>query len=173
MAANGIEAADRIEQTRPGIAILDVRMPQLGGIGLARRLARSTPETAVILYTGMADRALAIEALDIGVRGFVLKEAPVGDLLRAINTIAEGRSYVDPVIGAVIVETPERIPQLLQREREILRLLADGCSNEEVGRRLFIATATVRTYVRRTMEKLDADTRTQAVAVALRQALIS
>jgi DNA-binding NarL/FixJ family response regulator len=148
-------------------------MPQLSGIEVARRLVRTAPETAVILYTGMADRALVIEALDAGVRGFVLKEAPVADLLRAINTIAAGGSYVDPVIGAVIASTPERIPQLTQREREILRMLADGCSNEEAGRSLFIAPDTVRTYIRRAMRKLDADTRTQAVAVALRQSLIS
>jgi two-component system, NarL family, response regulator LiaR len=77
------------------------------------------------------------------------------------------------VIGAVIAGAPDNIPQLSPREREILRLLAEGCSNEEAGRRLFIATATVRTYLGRIMEKLDADTRTQAVAVALRQSLIS
>jgi DNA-binding NarL/FixJ family response regulator len=172
-ASNGVDAADRIAKAKPGVAILDIRMPQLSGIEVARRLARTTPETAVILYTGMAERPLVIEALDIGVRGFVLKEAPVADLMRAINTIGAGGSYVDPVIGAVIAGAPDNIPQLSPREREILRLLAEGCSNEEAGRRLFIATATVRTYLGRIMEKLDADTRTQAVAVALRQSLIS
>ena len=116
-----------------------------------------------------------MEALDAGARGFVLKEAPLPDLVRAVETVAHGGSYVDPVLAGVIAsaEAAGRIPKVTQREREILRLLADGLTNEEIGKELFISPETVRTHVRKAMAKLDADTRTQAVATALRQSLIA
>jgi len=173
-AVDGEEALEKLEQRKPQVALVDVRMPRLGGIELARRAARSTPGTAVILYTGYGDRALLTEALDAGVRGFVLKEAPLEDLRRAVQIVAGGGQYVDPVLaGTLAVAAGERAPQLTQREREVLRLLAEGLSNEEIGKRLFISPETVRTHVRKAMEKLDADTRTQAVANALRRHLIA
>ena len=94
---------------------------------------------------------------------------------RAVQTVAEGGTYVDPVLAGVLA-TPsvtDGLPELTRREREVLRLLADGLANEEIGKRLFISPETVRTHVRKAMGKLDADTRTQAVATALRQSLIS
>jgi Response regulator containing a CheY-like receiver domain and an HTH DNA-binding domain len=105
----------------------------------------------------------------------VLKEAPLPDLVRAVETVAEGKTYVDPVLAGVIAsaEMTKQIPSLTQREREVLRLLADGLSNEEIGKRLFISPETVRTHVRKAMAKLEADTRTEAVATALRQSLIT
>jgi len=89
--------------------------------------------------------------------------------------VAEGGTYVDPVLAGALAapETAARLPTLTQREREVLRLLADGNNNEAVGKKLFIAPDTVRTHVRKAMRKLEADTRTQAVAKALRQSLIS
>ena len=174
-ARDGQEAAAKIEQTRPAVALLDIRMPGLNGVEVARRVARSTPQTAIVLYTGFGDEALLTEALDVGIRGFVLKEAPLVDLVRAIETVAAGGIYVDPVLGGLIATAhAERVgPQLTQRERDVLRLLADGLANEAIGRRLFISPETVRTHVRKAMAKLDADTRTQAVAVALRRQLIA
>jgi DNA-binding NarL/FixJ family response regulator len=173
-ATSGNEALEKIETRRPTVALVDLRMPGLGGIELARRAAKSAPETAFILYTGYGDKALLTEALDAGVGGFVLKEAPLGDLLRAIQIVAGGGKYVDAVLaGTLAVAAGEKVPQLTQRERDVLRLLADGHSNEEIGKRLFISPETVRTHVRKAMDKLDADTRTQAVAVALRNQLIA
>jgi DNA-binding NarL/FixJ family response regulator len=173
-ARDGEEALEKLELRRPAVALVDVRMPRVGGIELARRAARSTPDTAILLYTGYGDRALLTEALDAGVRGFVLKEAPMEDLVRAIETVAAGGSYVDPVLaGTLAAASVETIPQLTQREREVLRLLADGLTNEEMGKRLFISAETVRTHIRKAMAKLDADTRTQAVAKALRQHVIA
>jgi DNA-binding NarL/FixJ family response regulator len=136
---------------------------------------RSAPETAVLLYTGYGDRALLTEALDAGVQGFVLKEAPMDDLLRAVQAVANGGTYVDPVLAGTLAASSVggNVPQLTQRERDVLRLLADGLSNEEIGKRLFISAETVRTHVRKAMDKLDADTRTQAVARALRDRLIA
>jgi DNA-binding NarL/FixJ family response regulator len=173
-ARDGEEALEKIEQRKPQVALVDVRMPKLGGIEVARLALRSTPETGIILYTGYGDRAQLTEALDAGVRGFVLKEAPMEDLLRALQSVATGGTYVDPVLaGALASSMGARVPQLTQRERDVLRLLADGLANEEIGKRLFISAETVRTHVRKAMDKLDADTRTQAVARALRDQLIS
>jgi len=95
--------------------------------------------------------------------------------VRAVERVAAGEAYVDPVLAGVLVSThlSDRVPSLTQREREVLRLLADGLANEEIGKNLHISPETVRTHVRKAMAKLDADTRTQAVATALRQSIIS
>jgi DNA-binding NarL/FixJ family response regulator len=174
-AHDGEEALARIEERNPRVALVDVRMPKLGGIELARRAQRSAPDTAILLYTGYGDRALLTEALDAGVSGFVLKEAPMDDLVRAVRAVASGGTYVDPVLAGTLATSSvgNKLPQLTQREREVLRLLADGLANEEIGKKLFISAETVRTHVRKAMGKLDADTRTQAVARALRDHLIS
>jgi DNA-binding NarL/FixJ family response regulator len=174
-ARDGEEALEKIEQRKPQVALVDVRMPKLGGIELTRRAQRSTPETSILLYTGYGDRALLTEALDAGVRGFVLKEAPMDDLLRALQSVASGGTYVDPVLAGTLAASSigNKLPELTQRERDVLRLLADGLANEEIGKRLYISAETVRTHVRKAMDKLDADTRTQAVARALRDRLIA
>jgi DNA-binding NarL/FixJ family response regulator len=173
-ARDGEEALEKLEQRKPDAALVDIRMPKLGGIELARRASRLVPETSIVLYTGYGDRAQLTEALDAGVRGFVLKEAPMDDLIRALLAVARGGTYVDPVLAGTLASSMgSTSPQLTQRERDVLRLLADGLSNEEIGKRLFISAETVRTHVRKAMDKLDADTRTQAVARALRDQLIS
>ena len=174
-AGDGESAARLIENTKPDVAILDVRMPKRSGIELARELSESQSPVKVILYTGDADRARLLEALDAGARGFLLKEAPLDDLLRAIEIVLRGGTYVDPGLNSTLIgaEATSRLPLLTQREREILRLLADGMRDVDVAKRLFLSPHTVRTHVRNAMEKLDADTRTQAVATALRQSLIT
>jgi DNA-binding NarL/FixJ family response regulator len=174
-ARDGEEALEKIEQHRPTVALVDLRMPRMSGIELARSVGRSVPGTAVVLYTAFGERALLTEALDAGVRGFLLKEAPLSDLVRAVEMVAGGQTYVDPGLAGVLAtsESAAKATKITQREREVLRLLADGLTNEEIGKRLFISPETVRTHVRKAMGKLDADTRTQAVATALRQSLIA
>ena len=173
-AADGQDALEQIEAKQPRVALVDVRMPRLSGIELAKRAATVAPNTSIVFYTAYGDRALLSEALDVGARGFVLKEAPLPDLVRAVERVAAGEAYVDPVLAGILVSAQsDKVPSLTQREREVLRLLADGLSNEEIGKRLFISPETVRTHVRKAMAKLDSDTRTQAVATALRQSLIS
>ena len=174
-ARTGTDALAQIEQHLPRVALLDLRMPGLSGMDIARRVARAAPETAVILYTAFGDRALLTEAMDAGARGFVLKEAPLAEVVRAVELVASGRTYVDPVLAGVLssASATDKIPNLTHRERDVLRLLADGLSNDAIGKSLFISHETVRTHVRKAMAKLDADTRTQAVATALRQSLIS
>jgi DNA-binding NarL/FixJ family response regulator len=174
-AADGQDALAQIEAKKPAVALVDVRMPRLSGIEVAKRAAVSSPDTSIVFYTAYGDRALLSEALDVGARGFVLKEAPLTDLVRAVERVAGGEAYVDPVLAGVLVSSnaADKLPTLTQREREVLRHLSDGLSNEEIGKQLFISPETVRTHVRKAMAKLEADTRTQAVAIALRQSLIS
>ena len=141
---------------------------------MAREAAVVAPDTAIVVYTAYGDLAILSEALDAGVRGFVLKEAPLADLVRALERVVRGEAYIDPVLaGALVNGRADQVASLTQREREVLRMLADGHSNEEIGKRLHISPETVRTHVRKAMAKLDADTRTQAVAIALRQSIIS
>ena len=164
-----------IEAEAPDVAILDLRMPPFGGIDIARGLVESQSKTVVLLYTAHAERALLLEALDAGARGFLLKEAPLEDLARAIRLVCGGGTYIDPALTGIVAgpESAVRLPHLTPREREVLRLLADGMRNEQVGAELGISPLTVRTHVKNAMDKLAADTRTEAVASALRQSLIS
>jgi DNA-binding NarL/FixJ family response regulator len=174
-AVDGEDALTKIEKFKPTVALVDIRMPRLSGVDVTKRAARVAPDTAVLLYSGYGDQALLMEAIDAGARGFLLKEAPLLDLHRAIETVAAGGTYVDPVLAGVLAtaEVAQKLPSLTQRERDVLRLLADGNKNEEIGKALFISPETVRTHVRKAMNKLEADTRTEAVAKALRQQLIS
>lgn len=174
-AADGRSAVEAVTRERPDVAVLDVQMPRLSGIEVARAVSTAAPETAIVFYTAFGDRALLAEALEVGARGFVLKEAPLQDLVRAVERVAGGEAYVDPVLAGILVSarTMSQVSALTQREREVLRLLADGHANDAIGTELGISVETVRTHIRKAMDKLDADTRTHAVATALRQSLIS
>jgi DNA-binding NarL/FixJ family response regulator len=172
-ARNGQEALDEVRERRPDLALLDLVLPRLSGTETARCIVREVPETAVVVYTGYADEPRLLEALDAGARGFLSKDAPLEELARAIEIVASGRTYVDASLAPTLVR-PETmsIPQLTARERDVLRLLSDGLRTEEVARRLFISPETVRTHLRKAMDKLEAETRTQAVAEALRKSII-
>ena len=170
-ATEGESALDAVKRHKPDVAVINVRMPGLSGIEVARKVRL---DTAVVLYTGYRDRTLVVDGLDAGIRAFVLKEAPADDLIRAITLASDGGLYVDPMLVDVLV-SPEAAAQLTMitpRERDVLRLLADGMRNKEIGERLSIAPDTARMHIRNVMKKLDADTRTHAVALALRQSLI-
>jgi two-component system, NarL family, nitrate/nitrite response regulator NarL len=166
---DGDDALAAIREHRPEVAIVDVRMPGLHGVALAREAAELT---AVVLYTGYGDASLVLEALAVGVRGFVLKEAPLAELVRAAECVAAGGIYVDPVLVGCVVGDRDARGRLTPREREVLCLLADGKRNEEIGNELRIAAETTRVHIRNAMRKLGAETRTQAVATALRKSLI-
>lgn len=174
-AADGRQAAAVIVAERPHVALVDLHMPYLSGIEVARAVAEQAPDTAFVFYTAFGDRAMLAEALEVGARGFVLKEAPLDDLRRAVERVAAGEAYVDPVLAGLLVgaQVAQQAPALTDRERSVLRLLADGRSNDAIAAELGISTETVRTHLRKAMTKLDADTRTQAVATALRHSLIS
>jgi DNA-binding NarL/FixJ family response regulator len=173
-ARQGHEALAKIETERPVLAILDLHMPGLNGIEVTRLAAQSAPETAVILYTAEAEIEIVREALAAGVRGFVLKGAPLADITRAIEMVVDGDVYIDPALVAGLHHSEEASrPQLTSREHEVLVLLADGLSYEEMSRVLGISPETARTHVRKAVEKLGARTRPHALAIALRESLIS
>jgi DNA-binding NarL/FixJ family response regulator len=173
-AHEGGDALAKIESHKPDIALIDLSMPGLEGVEVIRRARRSSPGTAAILYTGHATTPIVDEALDAGARGLVLKGAPLPDLVRALEVVASGSIYIDAVLaGGLATKRFTEAPELSKREREILRLLSHGLTNEEIGKELFISPETVRTHVRRAIAKLGAKTRTQAVAIALRKGLIS
>jgi len=173
-AGDGETALQVIEEVKPEIALLDIRMPGLGGIDVAARLNAMASPTSVVLYTAYPERALLLASLDAGVRGFILKEAPLDEMVRAIRIVAGGGSYIDAALAGVLAgpATNERMLTLTKRERDVLRLLAEGMRDEQAGRTLSISPLTVRTHVQHAMAKLKCDTRTQAVAVALRESLI-
>ena len=174
-AVDGGRALQLIDDLGPGVAVLDIRMPEPNGIEIARRLSAAGSDTAVILYTAAGERSVLLEALDAGARGFLLKEAPLDDLARAIRIVAGGGTYVDPALAGLLAgpQAAERLHTLTKREREVLRLLADGMRNIQVAEELSISPLTVRSHVKKAMDKLEADTRTQAVALALRESLIT
>ena len=173
-AGDGDEALALIEAQRRDVAVLDLRMPGLPGAAVIRRVARTTPQSACLVYSGFGDAAILNEVLDAGARGYVLKDAPLDALVRALGTVASGGMYVDPALADVLIKAmPARELGLTPRERDVLRLLADGHSNESIGRELFISPDTARTQLGTAMAKLGVSTRTQAVAAALRHELIS
>ena len=173
-AGNGDEAVALVESQRPELVVLDIRMPALNGSAVLRRVARTTPQSSCVVYSGFGDAAVLNEVLDAGARGYVLKEAPLEALVRALHTVSGGSMYIDPALADVLIRAiPGRDLGLTARERDVLRLLADGHSNESIGRELFISPDTARTQLGTAMAKLGVSTRTQAVAAALRHELIS
>src|SRR4051812_5679333 len=127
-APDGARALESVVALKPRVCIADVRMPKLDGLELARKLAKEAPETSVLLYSGISDRGLVSDALDAGARGFALKDAPLDDLGRAVDTIAAGGLYVEPRPAAALPSSPRggggEGPS--QREREGVPLLPPG-----------------------------------------------
>ena len=170
-AADGNAAVTLAKRRRPNVVILDVRMPVMDGLAAAKAIAAEVPETSVLMFTAFAERSLLTRGLEAGAKGYILKEAPHQTLVRAIQKVADGDGYVDPALMPALL-SKERENMLTAREREILQLLADGMSNADVAQQLFISQETVKSHVRHILAKLEAETRTQAVAIALREAMI-
>lgn len=174
-ARDGEEALAAVAEHQPQVCLADVKMPRLDGLQLAQRVSAASSTTAVLLYSGVSDPALVSDALDAGALGFALKDAPLDDIIRAIQSVARGDLYVDPVLAATLAvnRRGDERRALSAREREVLRMLAEGGSYAEIGSALFLSPDTVRAHAQRAMTKLGARTRTQAVAVAMRQAMIA
>jgi DNA-binding NarL/FixJ family response regulator len=147
-------------------------MPQMDGIEATEEIVARVPDTRVLVFTAYSERALLQRGLESGAHGYVLKETPHETLLKAIEKVAGGETFVDPALIPSLTTGRDGQEILTQREREILQLLADGMSNAEVAQRLFISQETVKSHVRHILAKLEAETRTQAVAIALREAMI-
>jgi DNA-binding NarL/FixJ family response regulator len=171
-AADGASAVALAQRRRPNVVIMDVRMPGMDGLAATKEITDTVPETHVLIFTAYSERSLLGRGLESGARGYILKEAPHQTLLRAIEKVAAGEGYVDPALMPSFLNGKDRDEMLTAREREILQLLADGMSNADVAGRLFISQETVKSHVRHILAKLEASTRTHAVATALRQAII-
>jgi DNA-binding NarL/FixJ family response regulator len=154
----------------PDVVIVDPRGAG-GEVGtLVEQLSRELG-SAIVVFTSNGGARLLSESLKAGVKGYVRKDSPPEDLVRAIRAAHSGEFYVDPALSSTIVlEEGDRT--LTARQREILQMLADGMQTEAVAKRLGLSTETVRTHTKRILAKLHADTRTQAVAIAIRNGLI-
>jgi len=164
---DGPRALALAQSEQPELALVDYRMPRLSGAELIAALHDAAPATRICVYTADADEQLAREALAAGASALVLKEAPLGELARALEAILAGESYLDPALA------PAGPGPLTGREVAVLELLAEGLPHEEIGRRLGISAETVRSHLRKACDRLGATTRTQAVAKALRMGLIT
>jgi DNA-binding NarL/FixJ family response regulator len=174
-AYDGRAALRAARASAPDVALVDFRMPQLGGTELVRQLRAACPETRVAVYTAETDPAVVTAVLTAGADAVVLKESPVTDLVRALRSVLSGRPYVDAALATAAIEGRTRVgpaPELTPRELEVLTLLAEGLSHEAIGRRLDIGAETVRTHARKAADRLGARTRTQAVASAIRLRLL-
>ncbi len=174
VARDGAEAVALAVEHAPDVALVDYRMPKLGGAELVERIRAEAPGTKVIVYTAEMGDGLARDAIGAGASGIVLKEAPLVDVLRALEAATAGRTYVDPALAGMALLKPRNGGTVLTvRERQVLELLAEGLSHDEIGGRLGISGETVRTHLQKASERLGAGTRTQAVATALRLGFIS
>jgi DNA-binding NarL/FixJ family response regulator len=171
-ASDGQQAIDLAERRRPDVIIMDVRMPGMDGLDATKVLSEKLPDVSVLIFTAYSERSLLSRGLESGAKGYILKEAPHETLVRAIDKVAKGESFIDPALMPAFLSGKDREEMLTGREREILQLLADGMSNADVAQRLFISQETVKSHVRHILAKLEADTRTHAVAIALRDAII-
>jgi DNA-binding NarL/FixJ family response regulator len=171
-AENGAQACSMIQELQPDVALVDFRMPRVSGPALVARLREESPGVRLLVYTADAEQEDVTAILAAGASGIVLKEAPMIDLIRALNSALEGRAYVDPGLATAATTPPGRSRALTAREVDVLALLAEGLSYEQIGLRLSISGETVRTHVRKATDRLGAGTTTEAVATALRKRLI-
>jgi DNA-binding NarL/FixJ family response regulator len=163
-------AVDGGSEPHPDVAVVDPRGAG-GEVDEVVSLLHKRLHCAIVVFTSNGGARLLAEALKAGVKGYVRKDSPPEDLVRAIRAAREGNFYVDPALSSTIVlEEGDRT--LTVRQREILQMLADGMQTEAVARKLGLSTETVRTHTKRILAKLHADTRTQAVAIAIRNGLI-
>lgn len=171
-AADGVDAVARTRETLPELAVVDYRMPRLAGAALIEQLCSASPETRVAVYTADADESVVRDSLAAGAQAVLLKESPLPDLARALAALLEGARYLDPALAGFTTGSDPATPSLTDRERSVLALLAEGLTHDEIGARLSISPETVRTHVRKACARLDASSRTHAVATALRLGLI-
>jgi two-component system, NarL family, nitrate/nitrite response regulator NarL len=175
-ANDGQAALTAATDAAPDLALVDYRMPRLHGGELVRRLRQACPTARVAVYTAEADSSVVAEVLDAGAEAVVLKESPLGDLVRALDSVLAGRPYVDAALASVAFDGRLKAvgaPALTSRELEVLELLSEGLSHQAIARRLDIGSETVRTHARKAAGRLGAKTRTQAVASAIRLRLIA
>ena len=180
-AYNGLEAIALVAQRHPDLVLMDLKMPEMNGILATQQIRAAHPEVRVLVLTTYDDDEWLYDAIRAGASGYLLKDTPRVDLLRAIKGTVEGDAYVDPAItGRLLASIAQARPisqqptqiSLSDRDREILRLLTQGLSNADIAARLYLAEGTVRNYTSAIFAKLGVSDRTQAAVAALRYGLV-
>jgi DNA-binding NarL/FixJ family response regulator len=174
-ASNGLEAVEKAARFQPTVVLMDIRMPELDGLQATRRILAADETARILILTTFDLDEYVYEALRAGASGFVLKDDPPEDLLAAIRTVAAGEGLLSPAVTKRVIEKFARLPhrkpppaiqELTDRELDVLRLIARGLSNAEIGQELFISETTVKTHITHILQKLDLRDRVQAVVLA-------
>ncbi len=176
-AADGQEAVRLVGKLRPAVAVLDVAMPGLNGIDAAREISRLSPQTKTILLTMLTEDQYVLESLRAGVRGYVLKSNSSEELVRAIRDVCDGKVYLTPAASTAVVQAYVAIsgvspPELTEREREVLQLVAEGKSSKEIAENLGITWKTAESHRTHIMEKLAIHDIAGLVRYAIRHGLV-
>ena len=183
-ADNGRDAVSLIRRVRPDVVLMDIRMPDLDGISALRQITADPALSGVrvIMLTTFELDEYVFDALQAGAAGFLIKDADPADMLRAIRLVADGESLLSPSVTRRVIESftsrsalrrpHPRLAELTEREREVLGLIGEGLSNEEIAARLVVSPATARTHVSRAMVKLGARDRAQLVVIAYQSGLV-
>jgi DNA-binding NarL/FixJ family response regulator len=178
-AANGAEAVNQVKELQPDVVLMDVRMPVMDGVAATAQIRRDFSDTPILMLTTFDDDALVLAALQAGANGYLLKDLPPADLARAIRSASGGIYQLDPVVAAKLIATRVQpaapppaplplpsVPELTDREREVLRLVSTGATNREIADKLFIGEATVKSHISNILGRLGLRDRTQAAIYA-------
>jgi two-component system NarL family response regulator len=171
-AENGQQAIDRYREHQPDVTLMDLRMPSMGGVEAITAIRAEFKSARIIVLTTYDGDEDIYRGLQAGAQGYLLKDAKPGELLNAIRMVHRGQQYVSPVVGKKLVERMN-IPVLSERELDVLRLIAQGLSNQDIGTALNIGESTVKSHVTHILTKLGVSDRTQAVIVAVKRGLVS
>jgi NarL family two-component system response regulator LiaR len=177
-AADGVEAVARARELQPDVLLMDLVMPRLGGLEAIGEIKKESPEARILVLTSFAEDDQVFPAIKAGALGYLLKDSSPQDLLRAIRQVYRGETSLHPTVARKLMQElsrPSALPPteqpLTEREVEVLRLVAEGLSNPEIGKKLFISERTVRNYVTTILDKLHLANRVQAALYALREGL--
>lgn len=169
------EALPRVRASRPRVAILDVRLPDGNGVEVCREIRSDLPDVYCLMLTSYSDDEALFEAIMAGASGYVLKQVRGNELLQAVLRVARGESLLDPAVTGRVLKRlrepsaeDERLARLTEQERRILDLIAEGCTNRQIGQRLHLAEKTVKNYVSNMLTKLGMERRTEAAVFAAR-----
>jgi len=176
-AASGEQAVQAVKEVAPEVIFMDVRMPGISGIEATRQIMSIAPETKVILFTVEESRAALADAMRAGVSGYLLKDVSADELVQAAKLAMEGKAVIHPTLTRAFIEEAQYVDHrtdtpLSRRESQILQKVAYGATTKEVAHDLGISPHTVKTHLERIFEKLGANDRAQAVAIALRKGLV-